>query len=65
MAALLAELAKEDKNSLGLSLDEELVIVKIKVTDSSLSIVYFQNIHLRLLHEVENLISALQLVNFE
>ena len=62
MAALLAE---EDKNSLGLSLDEELAIVKIKVTDSSLSILCSQNIHLRLLHEVKNLISALQLVNSE
>lgn len=62
MAALLAE---EEKNSLGLSLDEEVVIVKIKVTDSSLSILCSQNIHLRLLHEAKNVTSPLQLVNFE
>ena len=42
MVVLLAE---EHKNSLGLNLDVEVLIVNKKVTDYSLSKLRFQNIH--------------------
>ena len=58
------QLAKVGKNSPDLSLDEVVLIVKIKDTDSSLLILCFRNTHWRLLRVADNLTFTLQLVNF-
>lgn len=56
--------AEVGKNSPVPSLDEVVLIVKIKDTDSSLLILCFQITHWHLLRGADNLTFTLQLVNF-